>query len=68
MSILIEISENTGLTEEDNLDSLICEWEKTLSNFVNENGRMCGHPLVFTFFKVFSRSDLHTKFKHPQKK
>lgn len=28
MSILIEISENTGLTEEDNLDSLICEWEK----------------------------------------
>lgn len=50
MSILIEISENTGLTEEDNLDSLICEWEKTLSNFVNENGRMCGHPLVFTFF------------------
>lgn len=28
MSILIEISENTGLTEEDNLDSLICEWGK----------------------------------------
>lgn len=30
MSILIEISENTGLTEEDNLDSLICEWEKNI--------------------------------------